>query len=39
MVKAHTVTFPQRSFMVSSLNEINDAMVGDLQKTAGIAAA
>jgi len=39
MVKDHTVTFPQRSFMVSSLNEINDAMVGDLQKTAGIAAA
>jgi tRNA G26 N,N-dimethylase Trm1 len=36
MVPEHTITFPQRSFMVSSLTEINDAMVADLQQTTGI---
>jgi len=35
IVHAHDVTFPERSFMSSSLAEIAEEMVADLQRTAG----
>jgi hypothetical protein len=38
IVRAHTVTFPQRVFMAPSIEEIEEPMVADLQNTASTAA-